>query len=551
MKESHARQCTNRKSNHSVPSKLKLNRRPFLRWPSMMVQIVFLILAIQSPTELVSDAFQQPISYLSRQTCQFFHKPLINEHRKITWNINRKIYFTTNQHNSKYIITPSQRLMTGTTYHVNHHETLLVLGSELTPSEDNSLQTADDEKQDVPLPTDAGGYSHTTASKAKISAANKGKTPWNKGKQRSEEVKKRIAEGVRRRNREKFLQKLKDLGLTEEEYEQQKKEERRQKDAERRARKTANGGYKLTEETKQKISKILKEKHANGEIKKRAYKGPFRKGFTHSDETKQKIRESLKKKWAEDPEYQKKMRETSKNINSISSRQKISKTLKEKWQDPEFREKMLTAMRENKKKASSISISQRQKISEAMKKKWQNADYRKKALQGMEAYREALPPRPPKKKKITSKEAETIKLDDVFAVTPMGKGKKKKKKSKVTVSDGKAPTAKNPKRKRKKKSTVTLAKQADPQSQNPKSQKRKVAAKKIEFNNDGDISQMREERRDLYDLLYGDDTEATFSPIVPDPLSEQGKSSTAFLAGGSELDDENLDDFDPYGLENF
>ena len=153
--------------------------------------------------------------------------------------------------------------------------------------------------EDIPRPTEAGGYSHTSASKAKISAANKGKTPWNKGKARSEEVKQRIAEGVRRKNRERFLLKLQEMGITEEEYEAKKKEERRIKDAERRARKTENGGYRPTEETKAKISKILKEKFANGEIKKREYKGPFRKGFTHSEETRAKISQTLKKKWAE------------------------------------------------------------------------------------------------------------------------------------------------------------------------------------------------------------------------------------------------------------
>lgn len=44
-----------------------------------------------------------------------------------------------------------------------------------------------------------------------ISAANKGKKPWNKGRQRSAE------------ERERFLQNLKDLGLTKSEYEQQKR----------------------------------------------------------------------------------------------------------------------------------------------------------------------------------------------------------------------------------------------------------------------------------------------------------------------------------------
>lgn len=155
-----------------------------------------------------------------------------------------------------------------------------------------------DKVADIPMPTEAGGYTHTNASRAKISAANKGKVPWNKGKGRSEEVKRKIAEGVRRKNRERFLAKLEDMGLTEEEYEHQKKEERRKKDAERRARRTENGGYRPTEETKQKISKILKEKFASGEIKRAPRASSSRKGFKHSEETRAKISAALRKKWA-------------------------------------------------------------------------------------------------------------------------------------------------------------------------------------------------------------------------------------------------------------
>jgi hypothetical protein len=41
------------------------------------------------------------------------------------------------------------------------------------------------------------GHPHTNESKAKISAANKGKTPWNVGRQHSEETKRKIAEKTR------------------------------------------------------------------------------------------------------------------------------------------------------------------------------------------------------------------------------------------------------------------------------------------------------------------------------------------------------------------
>lgn len=427
------------------------------------------------------------------------------------------------------------------------------------------------EGPDVPMRTDAGGYTHTEASKAKISAANKGKTPWNKGKTRSEEVKKRIAEGVRRKNREKFLEKLKGLGLTEEEYEQQKKEERRKKEAERRARRTENGGYRPTEETKQKISKIMKDKFANGEIKKREYKGPFRKGFTHSEETKEKIRQSLKKKWAEDPAYQKKMTESSGKANNEAAREKISRTLKQKWQDPAFRKKMMDSMKHRKSGTATTTEEQRAKISAAMKKKWQDDAYRKKTIKGMEKYRESLPPR--KEKPVVPKVVSTIKVDGIVAVTPIQKSKKKKKKkSKVTISSATAGVKKKKKKKANKKKKKASAKSKVALANTAK--KKDIAAPveevKPDLKDDGDISRMREERRDLYDLLYGDEGESNEEESVeePDALpgvldldllqkddkesdSEGAKGLSSFFTGTADLDDDDLDDFDPYNLDDY
>ena len=208
--------------------------------------------------------------------------------------------------------------------------------------------------EDVPKPTANGGFSHTKASRAKISAANKGNTPWNKGKQRSEEVKARIAAGVRARNRQRFLDRLKDMGMTEEEYNQQKQEEERQKRADREARRTEKGGYRPTEETKQKISRILKEKYSDPEFckqqqaKRRAASTilgpngeripkPVRSGFTHSEETKRKISEALRKRWANDDAYRQNMRIKCKAANSRpETKQRISQALRKRWQEPEF-----------------------------------------------------------------------------------------------------------------------------------------------------------------------------------------------------------------------
>jgi hypothetical protein len=71
--------------------------------------------------------------------------------------------------------------------------------------------------------TERGGYAHNTSSKLKISAANKGKTPWNKDKQRSGTDKAKISAGVKARNRAILLQQLKEWDMTEEEYADLKK----------------------------------------------------------------------------------------------------------------------------------------------------------------------------------------------------------------------------------------------------------------------------------------------------------------------------------------
>ena len=58
------------------------------------------------------------------------------------------------------------------------------------------LQSVEGEETTVTL-TEAGGRPHTATSRARISAANKGKEPWNKGGRHSEETRRKIAEGAR------------------------------------------------------------------------------------------------------------------------------------------------------------------------------------------------------------------------------------------------------------------------------------------------------------------------------------------------------------------
>eukprot|EP00535_Pseudo-nitzschia_heimii_P010260 CAMPEP_0197191078 /NCGR_PEP_ID=MMETSP1423-20130617/22736_1 /TAXON_ID=476441 /ORGANISM="Pseudo-nitzschia heimii, Strain UNC1101" /LENGTH=537 /DNA_ID=CAMNT_0042643617 /DNA_START=388 /DNA_END=2001 /DNA_ORIENTATION=+ len=428
--------------------------------------------------------------------------------------------------------------------------------------------------EDVPQPTANGGFSHTKSSRAKISAANKGKTPWNKGKPRSPEVKARIAAGVRARNRQVFLKKLEDMGMTEEEYEAKKKEERRIKDAERRARRTANGGYRPTEETKKKISRILKEKHAKGEVKARSKPDPnkVRKGFTHSEETRKKISQSLRKRWKNDEGFQKKMKE------SFSSREtahkRISESLKKRWQEPEFRRSMMEKMSKRKagKGAMNYDKEHRKKISEAMKRKWQDANYREKTLSSIKRSARTRTTSSQNSKITTS--AKTKKkssgVEELKPITTTDISKRKAKKKRATR---KRPVAKKitkndcnddnddgitlVKAKRTPKSEDSKVKGVDSSTESSTGirssgeteiplQKEKKKKKKKE--KDGSVTRLREERRDLFDLLYGDEDEMNddSNVNVGKLLSHASSDRLDILLG-----DEDLDSFDPYGLDDY
>ena len=65
-------------------------------------------------------------------------------------------------------------------------------------SAENLMSGKNNEKESRPEselnPNIITGHAHSEISKAKISAANKGKVPWNVGKKHSEETKARIAE---------------------------------------------------------------------------------------------------------------------------------------------------------------------------------------------------------------------------------------------------------------------------------------------------------------------------------------------------------------------
>lgn len=406
----------------------------------------------------------------------------------------------------------------------------------------SSKEANGQDEVDAPMATENGGFTHTAASKAKIGAANRGKTPWNKGQQRSEEVKARIAAGVRARNRERFLEKLKGMGLTEEEYEAQKKEERRKKDAERRARRTENGGYRPTDETRAKISKVLKEKHARGEIKRsKVDPSKVRRGFTHSDETKRKISESLKHRWANDSDYRELMTNKMKVAYSNPDvRKKVSNTLKKKWQDPEFRGQMVQKI-QGRRRSPATSQEFRDKLSLAMKEKWKDAEYREKTLQGIAKRNESVvrEPRPasrpkPKAKKKPLKGSSPN--GEVRMMRPLEPGEMKRSVKKVR----KVKRKKVPEKRETVDDKGDLAVEVKAINTNPKAKVKKKATKAKTKEPDGSVNRLREERRDLFDLLYGDDDQKEDKDEV---LPTQ---PSVF-----DLGDEDLDSYDPYGLDDY
>jgi len=453
---------------------------------------------------------------------------------------------------------------------------------------------------DAPRPTENGGFTHTLAARAKISAANKGKRPWNKGRQRSEEVRAKISAGVRARNRERLLRKLEEMGLTEEEYKERKREERRQKDAERRARRTENGGYRPTQETKDKISRILKEKYARGEVKPRSVDpDKVRRGFTHSEETRAKIAASLKKRWATDPAYRANMLEKSTRANTREHiRKKISESLRKRWQDPQFRSEMLSKFASRKKPfGGTHDSSHREKISAAMKAKWQDEEYRKKTLKSIANRKAAMksptatptsvaprPQKPNKTIRVSTSPATAgtaVKANAKPSSSSVGKRNASQESGGIARAIEPLKTPKPPKVNKKpsssKKTTfktkvsndepsispfesekhILPSDESDTGTATPLSDAAAIADSGKETDDsgsdnasnkkgrpkkkNGNVDLLKEERRDLYDLLYGDD----------DDVHSKNAGGIGGDSNYASLGDENLDNFDPYGLENF
>mmetsp|Transcript_88501 Transcript_88501/g.247532 ORF Transcript_88501/g.247532 Transcript_88501/m.247532 type:complete len:191 (+) Transcript_88501:2-574(+) len=190
---------------------------------------------------------------------------------------------------------------------------------------------------------------------------------------------------------------------------------------------------------------------------------------------------------------------------------------------------MLEKMKKNR-KSPSVTEDYRDKISKAMKAKWQDADYREKTLNGIAKHSKSLNRKPrstPTQPRGSAKEVQVMKpLAPGEAVQKVKKVRKKKQKSVTAKKDGsvKAVTSKS-------------------------AGNSKVPAKKRAKEPDGSVNRLREERRDLFDLLYGDEQFSADSGAGNRDLpgnDQLDRTSTRF-----DLGDEDLDSFDPYGLDDY
>lgn len=214
------------------------------------------------------------------------------------------------------------------------------------------------------------GTPHTEESKAKISAANKGNVPWNKGKRHSEETRQKIAATLKARAAKakaaKHALMLTELNITNEEWTAQEVQ-----------KKKMPRNNTLSEGVRKKISDALKMKWENPEYRAHMRKIQKEKPTrVHSDETRMKISQTLKKKWAANETYRSIVTERA-GTQSSETRAKISATLRARWEDESFREKMANITR------SPRTKEHRQHISDAVKAKWEDEEYRNRTIAGI------------------------------------------------------------------------------------------------------------------------------------------------------------------------
>ncbi len=196
------------------------------------------------------------------------------------------------------------------------------------------------------------GKCHSKESRQKISIANKGYIPWNKGKTMSLEYYRKNSEALKKyyethdgpmkgkHHSEETLQKI-SIAKSGENCSLET----------RRKISDANKRRCHSKESKQKVSESMK-KHYETHSSPMKGRTPWNKGKRHSDETRQKLSTAQKKRYEThegtmkgkhlSKESRQKLSETHKGKRpSKETRQKKSESMKRIWLDPAFREKQL------------------------------------------------------------------------------------------------------------------------------------------------------------------------------------------------------------------
>lgn len=188
--------------------------------------------------------------------------------------------------------------------------------------------------------------------------------------------------------------------------------------------------------------------------------------------------------------------------SSRDFRQRISNTLKRKWQDPHFRSTMMEKIRARKSLAGSSTCEEhKRKISAAMRQKWLDPIYRQKALAGMAKRREEMGMvssqlRRPTRMHTVGRSSEDFHKSSARLIQPR---QNRKRKSKIASSP--RPTlANSPVKDRvrnRTKSSCSCGKED-----------KLMGSATTVYTIDPEEARrlrMREQRRDLYDLLYGNE----------------------------------------------
>jgi hypothetical protein len=200
--------------------------------------------------------------------------------------------------------------------------------------------------------------------------------------------------------------------------------------------------------------------------------------------------------------------------------------MKKKWQDPEYRTKTLTSIQKAAQNRTSTTTSTRRK---AKPKKTRGEGIQK--VKPITAGELAERKKKKEERAIARKKSSAVSRASLKSATTQQRTKPRGPSTSSTKSSS---TSKYIPRE----VTTTEAKQ----------QKKKKKTKKAK-EKDGSVYRLREERRDLFEFLYGDDANILGGEDNDDYEDDVVGEVASKL--GIYFGDEDLDKFDPYGLEDY